>query len=150
MKIFFSKKEYKILLEMMEIANWVLSSSEFEDAAQEDSYNDLEQKILSHAKSFGLEEHIVFDKRLNKYFTTQDFEERCILNHIDHYDNEIFWDELVNRLAKRDLLKNHSEQEIKDMDFTDYIQKVDEHEKKYGQEFEKHGLERLVIKEESV
>ncbi len=145
MKIFFSKREYHTLVEMIEVASWVIADNETEENKKK-RYDEMEQKILSYAKDFGLDEHVVFDKEMNRYFTTKDFEENYIIDHIDAYDNDTFWEELINRLAQRDFVAEHSDQDIKEMDIREKFQKLAAYERKYSQEFKEYGLERIIIK----
>ena len=52
----FHKKEYRLLLDMISIAEWVLNAYTTEDHPQSDPYEELEQKILSYAKDYGFDE----------------------------------------------------------------------------------------------
>jgi hypothetical protein len=50
MKINFTKKEYRLLLDMVEIAEWVLNAHKSDPSDEIKKYSDLYQKILSYAK----------------------------------------------------------------------------------------------------
>jgi len=58
MKINITKKEYRTLLEMIEIANWVLFAHKIEKDPETDKFRELEQKLLSYAKDMGAK-HLV-------------------------------------------------------------------------------------------
>ncbi len=55
MKINFTKKEYRLLLSMLEIAEWVMTSNDTgaEENPQTKPYKDVVQKLLSHSKEMG-------------------------------------------------------------------------------------------------
>lgn len=147
-KIELTKKEYDTLLEMLYIATWVISAHDTEQKPEKRKYDDVEQKIMAQAKDFGMDKEIIYDKKLGKYFTTRDFEEKCHKKFIDEYEDESFWDELVNRLAERDLLDAHTEKQIIKMDVWDRIGKVDNLAEKYLEEFEENGVLNLRIGKE--
>ena len=62
MKINITKKEYRLLLDILSIADWVMNAYQTEDDPRTKPYEDLEQKFLSYAKDFGFENLIVYDQ----------------------------------------------------------------------------------------
>ena len=65
--------------------------------------------------------------------------------YIDDYDNQTFWEELIERLANRDFLAKYGEEAIQKMSFEERFTKFQEFEERYDEEFEDHGIERIVI-----
>lgn len=145
MKTNFTKEEYETLVEMLYIASWVISAFDVGPQPDKQKYDDLEQKVLSHAKDFGMGKDIELDKNLKKYFHSREFEEGHTMELIDEFQDETFWDELMNRLAERDLVESYTEKEIKKMDVWDRITKTDEFADKYGEEFEENGIINLRL-----
>jgi len=144
MKINITKKEYEALVKMVGIANWIINAYETED--QEDClkpFNELEQRIYSFAKDYGLDKDIVLDRKLGMYFMTKDYEEENILKFIEEYEEEFFWEELISRLAERDFIKKYGAEKIGKMTLQERFEKISEFEKKYCEEFEKNGLENI-------
>ncbi|MBV5317190.1 MAG: hypothetical protein JZU50_05245 [Desulfobulbaceae bacterium] len=146
MKIHFKKKEYRLLLDFLYIAEWVINSREIDDNPETKPYKDLEQKIMSAAKDFGFENLITYDKKFEEFLPTVEFEEDPTVNNfIDKYVAETFWDELCDRLAKRDFLAEHDAETIEKMDESEIFVKTSEYSDRYHEEFVKNGLNNIKI-----
>ena len=144
MKINFTNKEFEALFDMVSIADWILHAHQNTDV--DDQYSALEQKILSHAKDFGMGDIVEYDKELQRYFSTRDYEESDQFQGvIDDYDDQTFWDELINRLVDRDLIQRFGEEGVLALSTEDRIRLRAELEAAYGQEFEVNGLKSLKI-----
>ena len=140
MKLNFTKKQYQQLMELLYLGEWTANSSrDFEDRNKE--YDELFQYVSSFAKDFGFDEQITFDKKMKEYYPTPEFE-RKLDPYIEHNDNDIFWNELTMRLAKRDVQKNNEEFETHE----EYVERLFEIEEIYETEFEENGLENVVVK----
>lgn len=82
--------------------------------------------------------------RLDSYDT---FEEKTdISDLITEYQDSIFWDELIQRLAARDFLRIYDESEIKGMAIEERIEKEAPFISKYEEIFTESGIENLEIK----
>ncbi|NLB65870.1 MAG: hypothetical protein GX803_05315 [Lentisphaerae bacterium] len=144
MKINFTKREYRLLLEMMYLADWMLHAHE--PGSKKDPYHALEQKILSLAREFGCEDLVEHSAHLNEYCPTQAFEEAdTIRGCIEDYDDATFWDELISRLAERDVFRKHTAEELARMTGEDRIALSWRAEESYADEFKTNGLERIKI-----
>ena len=100
MKINFTKKEYRLLLEFMYLGDWMMSSQLDEVKYTEDNeHNALYQKIFSHAKEMGFEDLVEHSPADNMYFETRIFEELMDETYVDPYDEECFWEVLIRELA---------------------------------------------------
>ncbi len=141
MKINFTKQQYKHLVELLYLGEWTANSSKVQGERNND-YDALYQYVCSFAKQFGLDDDITYDKSLDGYYPTLQFEEN-LQPIINHNDNEVFWNELSIRLAKRDLAKLNEDLPTSDA----YVERLFQIEEKYEDEFAKHGIENLVIKE---
>jgi hypothetical protein len=147
MKINLTKKEYRILLELVCTADWVLHAFETEERDETQPHRDLQEKLFSLAKEFGCGDLIVYDRQLGQHFPTATFEE-FLQEYIEDYENESFWDELVHRLAMRDLLREVGEDGYAHLDAEERIARLAPHEQKYADEVDAFGLDRIVILEE--
>ncbi len=147
MKVNFTKREYAALLDMIYLADWMLHAHVEEEEIHDD-YSALEQNILSHAREFGCENKIVYDAKLEQYFPTLAYEEsEQIHGVIDNYNDETFWDELIERLAERDVLRKFGQEKLRSMSGEERMHLFWEAEKPYADEFEMNGLDRLKIEE---
>ena len=82
---------------------------------------------------------------------TRKYEDTCsAMEFIDEYDNESSWDELIDRLGERDTIREVGMEGFKALKPIDRITKVDDHKDKYIDEFEKYGLDRIVIAQQDI
>jgi hypothetical protein len=146
MKINFTKKEYRTLLEIFEIAHWVLHAHKTREYPNTAKYRKLEQKIFSCAKDMGFEDLIMFDTELERYYPTAEFEETSpAMKFITEFENDTFWEELIERLVQRDLIRQEGKEGIVNMSIEERFQKEEPLEEKYSTEFETYGLDRISI-----
>lgn len=142
MKINFTKKQFKHLLDLVHLGEWTANSSRESDTLIKE-YEELYQYINSLAKDFGYEEIIEFDKKLNEYFPTQAYENE-LQPIIEVNDNEVFWNELSSRIATRDL----ANERVVPRDADEQFKRLLDIEQRYEEEFEEHGLSRLILKKD--
>lgn len=148
MKIDITKKEYRTLLDVFHLADWVLHAYKTEEDPETEAYRALEQKILALAAEMGFEPLVAYDAETGKYFPTREYEDQSlVMDAIVDYDNESFWDELTERLAYRDLIVQEGKDKVLGMDFEERFAKTEALREKYSDEFYRNGLSRVVIKE---
>lgn len=150
MKINFTKKEYRALLDIFEIAEWIMNAHKIGVSSTETVYSALEQKIYSHAKEMGCEDLIHYADNLKKYFPTRTFEETSSFRDIiDEYDEETFGDELIVRLVERDFIDIVGKEKYGNMTLEEKLGKEELISNKYHDEFEKYGIDNLRIVKEN-
>ena len=146
MQVKFTKEQYLTLMKMVYLGNWMANSSRVND--QLEDYEKMEDYIFSFGKEFGFSEFVDDEKAdERKFFPTRMFEENTeVMEIIDDYDNETFWQEFPDRLGERDFVREYGEEKIEQMDdkerFTLRCRFMD----KWGEEMEDSGIERLEIK----
>ncbi|PID52747.1 MAG: hypothetical protein CR972_00310 [Candidatus Moraniibacteriota bacterium] len=147
MKINFTKKQFDTLLKMAYISNWIVNAARTGREGDEyiTEYVDLKDYIFSFAKEFGLEKYI--DEDDGKLFPTRELEEGEAHEFIDNYEEDVFWNEISDRLARRDFFRKYGEEKISQMEIGERIEKTYPFLEKYGDEIEQHGIERLEIQE---
>jgi hypothetical protein len=138
----FTRKQYRTLLLMAYLGEWMMNAHKTDDRNRE--FDELEHYLMSFAKECGEENSVVHDKELKKYYPTKEFEEMA-QEYDDDYDNETFWDELVNRLSERDAIEKYGKERIKEMSGAERIQSLGEREDYYSNEFQEHGLDRITL-----
>lgn len=150
MEIKFTKEQYENLIKIVYLGNWMVNAIRSGNKGDEqiEKYNKIEQYIFSFAKDFGLEKYIEYNENFREFFPTREFEEADdIEQYREDYNNETFWLELVDRLSRRDFIKEWGEDAIRKMDWKEQIEKEDPFIEKYEKEFEKNGIENLIISE---
>ena len=149
MKINITKKEYQTLLEILEIADWVLHAYGGDDTPATAKYRGFEQKIFSLAKAMGFDHLIAYERKHEKYFPTRQFEDISPgMGFVKAFENEVFWDELIDRLAERDLIRQEGEETVCNMDLGERFEKHERLKDKYITEFTANGLANVTIRAE--
>lgn len=146
MNIEFTKEEFATLLDLVYAGNIMVNGlRSYEERIT--PYSELEQKIFALTKEIGLEDTVIYDEEFKEYMPTRTYEEGAINEYIDAYDDKVFWEELVVRLARRDAL-NELGDINPDMSKGELNQKQLDLEEFYEEEVEYHGLSRLKIVEQ--
>ena len=146
MKINFTKKEYRTLIKLIQISDWVINSHRHRGDSAVENEAAVVQKIYSHAKEMECEDLIMYSKELGEFFETQyaefDSEAR---RYIEEYDEETFWAELIDRLSKRDVMSKTTEEEFLRMPQEEKIRLFCDAEEPWEKEVQEHGLKRIGI-----
>ena len=146
MRIHLAQREYRVLLEILEMASWVLHAYETEKDPHKKKYRQLEQKLLSYAQEAGAGDLVVFDEKLREYFPTRLFEETSSgMEFVEEFEDQTFWDELCQRLARRDLLRQEGVEELSTMSLEERFEKEQALYDQYAREFETNGLDNVTI-----
>jgi len=147
MKIEFTREEYKCLLDMLYISEWILNAYKVEDDPRTKAYEKLEQKVFSYAKDMGFENLLEYAADHGKYYPTREYEVTCSpMEFIDEFENETFWEELISRLADRDLIRQLGGIEnLSKLSFKERVEITLPLEEKYSSEFEKSGLDGVSV-----
>lgn len=151
MKINFTRKEYRLLIDILEISEWVLNAHSSVEREDTKKYSELIQKIFSYAKQMGYEDLIVYDKHLEGYYATREYEENGEqMRFIEEFEEDVFWDALANKLAWRDLVQQEGVEVVEKMEFVERGTKLMDLESWYQEEFTENGLTNVkVVKEKS-
>lgn len=147
MHLRFSDQEFATLVEMVSLASLVASWNQKETAdGGLSAYEDLEHKILERAGHAGMGGWIEFDEERQRLRLRQDVEERLFCHECyDEFRNENFWEELVIRLADRDLVRMIGPSEMEKLTEEERRARTEAWEKRYWEEFSKHGIDRVVV-----
>ena len=143
MKMDFTKNEYRFLLDMVEMAEWVLNSRKTDSSDEVKEYSEVYQKILSHAKEMGFENLITYDENLDGYYATAEYEESEHMRYIEEFEDDVFWEALPHRLAVRDLVEQFGEMKYMEMEFEERVSKILDLEEIYNKELEENGIDNL-------
>ena len=146
MKINFTKKEYQTLVEMLLVADWVITAHEEDPHEGTEPYIDLRKKVLSHHKEMGMEEAFTYEPEADDYFETADYEEHAPhMQFIDAYDEQVFWIGLANRLAHRDLAAEETLSVKEPLGEKELTRKLVELIARYEEEFAENGLDNIRL-----
>ena len=146
MKILLTKSEYRTLFDMIYMAEWMLTAYDVQPDPDKERYAHLAQKIYSHAKEAGCESLIHSSSADNEYHPSREYEDKGgVHDLIEDYDNDVFWDELVERMTERDVYAALDETQRLKVSAEAYFQLAEPISERYGREFDAHGIERLTL-----
>jgi hypothetical protein len=149
MNIDISKEEYRHLLDVLQMAEWVMHAHETETGPNTEPYDKVIQKFYALAKDMGQEHMVEYDLKLKKFFLSREFGQTSPSGElIDEFTDETFWDELIHRLMDRDIARTVGGYDQLDaLNMTERFVHEGPIMARYIQEFDDHGLDRLEIVE---
>jgi hypothetical protein len=143
MEIRLSPAQYQLLIKLVYLGQWMIEGAREEEGDLEE-YDSLASYIYSYAPLFGAKNLVDFDEAEGEYYPSSELDE-LMEEIVARYEESSFWDQLVIRLAERDLVREYGEEGIKRMDWKELEDKRGALIKKYLREIEEHGLDNLVI-----
>jgi len=132
MKIELTDKEFRRLLDLVYIGNWILNSTRGDDRIED--YDHVESKIFSYCIDADMPE--LYEIRDGVVVPSAAFENGGIHEAIADYEDTVFFEILAEELARRDMDYEHIEP-----DDYELASRIDE----YIQEFEQNGMDNLVL-----
>lgn len=133
MNIELTEKEFRRLLDMVYIGNWVLNSIRGEDRFED--YDIIESKLFSYCHKNGMDS-LVSDF-LGVSYPSEAFSAGGIHDAIADYENTVFFDILAEELAIRDMNYEPINQ--------DNVDELNRRMDEYIDEFEENGMEHIRI-----
>ena len=112
MKITLTKEQFEILMRMVYLGNWVVNGDRTEGRYED--YDNMENLLFSQADKFGLAGLVVYDETTSAWNASRRFEDDA-MDLLDECIEDVFWDELVRRLAWRDVLLIYGDEAVESM-----------------------------------
>ena len=101
---------------------------------------------MALAKGHKCDDLVHYDEKQKRYEPTNEcFRSDEIHEPIDEHDDHVFWDNLVDRLAKRDVIREIGLKEYAKLDRVERFRRDSKAREKYDKEFSTHGLKRLEL-----
>jgi hypothetical protein len=133
MNIELSKKQFRRLLDMIYVGNWILNSARGEDRFKD--YDDVESLLFSYCARNDMP--ALFEIADGEYVPSRAFAEGGIHDAIMDYEDTVFFEILAEELARRDM--NNDPDSVENYEaFADRIND-------YITEFEQHGTDNILI-----
>lgn len=136
------REQYEALVGLLYLGDWVLHAHEVADTSQTAPEQAVMRSILAHAKAMGAAELV--DDIDGEPAPSRVVEDR-MQPHIDAYDVQTMWDELVLALGQRDAERSLGLEALQTMPAPRRVESLLKHEEFWASEFEQHGLERIVV-----
>ena len=126
-------KEFRRLLDMAYIGNWILNSTRGQDRITD--YDAVEDKLFAKCREEGL--HALYEEENGVPVASRAFQEGGIHEAIMDYEDTVFFEILAEELARRDMdfepITSANYEELADR-MNDYIA-----------EFEENGVEHITL-----
>ncbi len=130
MQIDLTPKEFRRLLDMVYIGNWVLNSTRGEDRFAD--YDDLESKLFALSPALS-------EPWNGTVIPSRAYTEGGIHEAIAYYEDNVFYEILAEELSRRDM----DYPEINDDNYDEIVTRMD----RYMSEFQLSGVDHLVLEE---
>ena len=126
-------KEFRLLLDLAYIGNWVLNSTRGNDRIEE--YDKIQEKLFAACDSAGLKG--LAQAYEGVVMPSPSYEEGGIHDAIADYEDSVFFEILAEELARRDM----NSEAISPDNITELTTRIDE----YISEFEQNGVENISL-----
>lgn len=128
-----TNKQFRRLLDMAYIGNWVLNSTRGDDRFKD--YDSVESLLFSRAQREGM--NLLAEDWKGEVIPSRAFVEGGIHEAIAEYENNIFFDILAEDLARRDM----DDVPIDETNYEELTRRIDA----YIAEFDQHGTDNILV-----
>ena len=135
MQIELTKKEFRRLLDLIYIGNWVLNSTRGDDRFAD--YDDLESKLFGLCRTVGMK--VLVEDWNDTTIPSRAYEAGGIHEAIAYYEDNVFYEILAEELSRRDM----GYVDITPENYEEITGRMEQ----YMQEFQASGVDRLVLEE---
>ena len=136
MNIELTTKEFRRLLDLVYIGNWILNSTRGDDRF--DDYDHVESKLFSLCRKNGM--NALVERWEGADIPSQAFSDGGIHEAIMDYEDTVFFEILAEELARRDM----GYVEVSSSNYDELVSRMDD----YIAEFEEHGTDNLALTDE--
>ena len=133
MQLEMSNKQFRRLLDLVYIGNWVLNSTRGDERFQD--YDQVESLLFAKAALEGMPQ--LAELYQGEIVPSKAFVEGGIHEAIMEYENNVFFDILAEDLARRDM----DDAPIDESNYDELTSRIDA----YIAEFEEHGTDNLLV-----
>ena len=133
MELELTNKQFRRLLDMVYIGNWILNSTRGEDRFRD--YDEVESLLFTKAVQAGMP--TLAEVYEGEIIPSRAFAEGGIHEAIAEYENNVFFDILAEDLARRDM----DDAPIDESNYAELASRIDA----YIAEFEEHGTDNILV-----
>ena len=131
MKIELTEQQFRYLLDLVYIGNWVINSTREDDRIRE--YDQVESLIFSHCLHHRMSKLVELYQ--GELIPSRAFADGGIHEAIEHYEDVVFYEILAEELALKDLGEPTRE------NYNDILERMEE----YMGEFEENGTDHITV-----
>ena len=133
MNLELNKKQFRRLLDLVYIGNWILNSTRGDDRFAD--YDQVESLLFARAALEGMPQ--LAELYQGEIIPSRAFVEGGIHEAIVEYENNVFFDILAEDLARRDM----DDAPIDEHNYAELTSRIDA----YIAEFEEHGTDNILV-----
>ena len=133
MELKMTEKQFRRLLDLVYIGNWILNSTRGDDRIRQ--YDEVESLVFSQCLAHGMAP--LTELYQGQLIPSQAFAEGGIHEAIMEYENNVFFDILAEDLARRDM----EDASIDQNNYEELSSRIDA----YIAEFEQHGTDNILV-----
>lgn len=133
MKIELTDRQFRYLLDLVYIGNWVINSTREDDRIKE--YDQVESLVFSHCLQQKMSKLVEFYK--GELIPSRAFSDGGIHEAIENYEDVIFYEILAEELALRDMNGEPLTRE----NYGELLERIDT----YLSEFDRHGTDNISV-----
>ena len=133
MELELTNKQFRRLLDMAYIGNWILNSTRGDDRFKD--YDEVESLLFAKAREAGM--GVLAEDWQGEVVPSRAFAEGGIHEAIMEYENNVFFDILAEDLARRDM----EDASIDQNNYEELSSRIDA----YIAEFEEHGTDNILV-----
>ena len=133
MELDLTRKQFRRLLDLVYIGNWILNSTRGEDRFRD--YDEVESLLFGRAALEGMP--TLAEVYEGEIIPSRAFAEGGIHEAIMEYENNVFFQILAEDLARRDM----NDVPIDESNYDEFTQRIDS----YIDEFEAHGTDNITV-----
>jgi hypothetical protein len=148
MKVSFTPKEYRQLLELVHLGMWAVTAYQGEDTAAAKRYFALDQRLLGMATDLGCADLVEEREDQTLQPAPKLAEDDRVRDLQSEFQNDVFWHELVARLAERDVAGDQAKRALETPGVEpppSRDEQLKQIETRYWDEFEKNDLAHVVV-----
>jgi hypothetical protein len=148
MKVTFTTKEYRQLLELVHLGMWAVTGYQGEDTAVAKRFFAFDQKLLGFATDLGCADLVEKRDDGSLQPAAKLSEDDRVREIQSEFQNDVFWHELVARLADRDQSGEQARRAMETpgveppLTSDERLKKIED---RYWKEFEKNDLANVVV-----
>ena len=133
MELNMTEKQFRRLLDLVYIGNWVLNSTRGDDRIKE--YDQVESLVFAHCLDHGMAP--LTELYQGELIPSRAFADGGIHEAIMDYEDTVFYEILAEELARRDM----EYQPVSNDNYEELVSRMDD----YIAEFEAHGTDNILI-----
>jgi len=135
---------------MLSVADWVMHAKATEIEQHHHNHEKLRKKILSHYKEMEAKDILEYDKESDEFYETNAYDDYLHAKFIEPYGDGNFWDELIDRLAARDLINTIGIEAFNSLKGIERGMEIAKLRERYANEFAEYGLEHIKVQYDDI